>query len=205
MPDLQTPTNALLDKYITKFKNDENAYSSDQALRNLFATYPDNKKLEDILLKASVINTLYSTNILGIYKMAKHIQSCNIDEGIKKGDPNIVNEIATGHEIRNKKSGKEIYFYSFATKYCNWHNPSSYGIYDSFVEKVLMAYKRQDKFSDFTQSDLKDFSKFKNVLADFAGFYGLTKHNLKDIDKFLWVFGKDRFPTTYSKKDSLKS
>jgi hypothetical protein len=158
---------------------------ADKAINNLFTAFLNNKKLEDILLKISVINDLYSTNILGTFKMAEHIQSLDIDHKLKQGNPELVNEIAKGHGIRTKKHNTELNFYSFSTKYCNWHNQESYAIYDSFVDKVLMAYKRKDNFSNFKQADLKVFRKFKKIIDDFAKFYGLTKHNLKEIDKFL--------------------
>jgi hypothetical protein len=200
MTNLQTPTNNLIDKYIERFNDDERYYPADQAIVKLFAAFPYNKKLEDILLKISVINDLYSTNILGTFIMARHIQKLNIDERLSIGDPDIVHEIATGHNIRTKKNNNEINFYSFATKYCNWHNRDSYAIYDSFVDKVLMGYKRKDNFSAFKKTDLKDFKAFKRIIHDFVDFYGLTKHNLKEIDKFLWIYGKDMFPSNYDKK-----
>ena len=62
-----------------------------------------------------------------------------------------------------------------------------------------MAYKLKDKFSDFKQIDLKDFKKFKQIIKDFSEFYKLTKHNLKEIDKFLWIYGKEKFPANYGK------
>ncbi len=194
---LQKPTNDLVDKYIDQFNNDERYYPADQAIIKLFGAFPNNKKLKDILLKISVINYLYSTNIFGTFIMAKHIKQLDIDEGLKKGDPDIVHQIATGHDIRTKKNNREINFYSFATKYCNWHNRDSYAIYDSFVVKVLMAYKRKDNFSTFNQADLKHFKQFKRIIQDFVNFYGLTQHDLKEIDKFLWIYGKEMFPTNY--------
>lgn len=199
MKRLQTPTNDLLDEYIAKFNNDERYYPADQAIIKLFEAFPENKRLEDILLKISVINDLYSTNIFGTFIMAKHIQRLDIDEDLEKGNPELVNRIATGHEIRANKTNKEINFYSFATKYCNWHNRDDYAIYDSFVEKVLLAYKRRDRFSDFKKADLKDFRRFKRVIMDFADFYNLTRHDLKEIDKFLWICGKEIFPPNYNK------
>ena len=119
---LEAPTNELLDKYIDQFNNDERYSLADQAIINLFASFPENKKIEDIILKTSVVNDLYSTNILGIFKMAKHIQQLQIDRDLKKGSPSVVSKIATGHGIKTKKNNKELNFYSFATKYCNWHN-----------------------------------------------------------------------------------
>ncbi len=194
---LHTPTNNLIESYIKKFNNDERYYPADQAITNLFNAFPNNIELEDILLKISVLNDLYSTNILGTFAMAKHIKKLQIDDALRKGDPYVVNRIAIGHNIRVSKTNKELNFYSFATKYCNWHNLENYAIYDSFVEKILLAYKRADKFTNFTKLDLKEFPIFKRVIQDFIGFYGLNGHNLKEIDKFLWMYGKEVFPAKY--------
>ena len=197
MIDIQTPTDELIEKYIEIFNNDDRYFPADQAIIKLFIAFPENKILEDILLKISVINDLYSTNIFGTFKMAKHIQKLKIDNGLKIGDPLIVNKISLGHGIRTKRNNKEINFYSFATKYCNWHNRDSYAIYDSFVEKVLLAYNHKDSFSRFYKSDLKDFRQFKRIINDFLTFYGLSNQNLKEIDKFLWIYGKEKFPSNY--------
>ncbi len=197
MIKIEKPTNQLVDKYIDKFNKDKRYKPADSAIVNLFVAFPDNKKLEDILLKISVINDLYSTNIFGTFKMAEHILRLDIDEQLKQGDPNLVNNIASGHGIRTTKYNTERNFYSFATKYCNWHNQENYALYDSFVEKVLLAYKRKDNFSDFRQTDLKEFIKFKKIIHDFINYYGLTKYNLKEIDKFLWFYGKKKFKALY--------
>lgn len=194
---MKTPTNALIDEYIEKFNSDDRYYPADQAITKLFKTFPTNTDFEDILLKISVLNDLYSTNIYGTYAMAKHIQSLKIDSALKTGDPLVVNKIALGHGIRSSKTNRELNFYSFATKYCNWHNLEHYAIYDRFVEKVLMTYKKQDDFSDFTRTDLKVFPTFKRVIQDFITFYNLNRHNLKEIDKFLWIYGKEMFPANY--------
>ena len=134
---LETPTNDLLDRYINKFNSDKRYKPADIAISKLFKTFPKNDTLEDVLLKLSVINDLYSTNILGTFKMAEHILKQDIDDDLKDGKPEVVNQIARGHGIRTKKNKTELNFYSFATKYCNWHNQESYAIYDSFVEKIL--------------------------------------------------------------------
>ncbi len=134
--------------------------------------------------------------------MAKHIQKLGIDDALISGDPHIVNKIAVGHGIHSSKTKKELNFYSFATKYCNWHNLEQYAIYDSFVEKILLAYKKQDNFTEFTKDGLRDFMTFKRVIQDFMCFYDLSSHNLKEIDKFLWIYGKEMFPSKYSKDNN---
>jgi hypothetical protein len=92
MSMLQTPANKLVDEYIDKFNNEERYYLADQAIISLFTKFPENKNLEDILLKISVINDLYSTNIFRIFKMARHIQQLDIDTELQQGNPDIVNE-----------------------------------------------------------------------------------------------------------------
>ena len=70
-------------------------------------------------------------------------------------------------------------------------------IYDSYVEKILMYFNKQDKFYDFKKEDLKDYSKFKNILIEFKKFYKIDEYNLKDIDRYLWQLGKEYFPNKY--------
>ena len=171
---------------------------TDQAIINLFEAFPENIKLEDIILKISVLNDLYSTNIFGTFIMAEHIQYLNIDIQLKRGDPTLVNRIASGHGIVSSRTNRELNFYSFATKYCNWHKRNQYAIYDSYVEKILMAYKRRDNFSQFKKSELKVFPEFKRVVLEFIDYYSLTAYDLKEIDKFLWMYGKEKFPIKYS-------
>ena len=196
---LDTPTNEFVYNYIQKFSYEKNANLSDSAITKLIEKFPFNNNLEEILLKVVSINVLYSTSILDNIKMAERILALDVDSKIQKGDTSIVHEIATGHKIISKKTDKELNFYSFATKYCNWHNKNEYAIYDSFVDKVLMAYKKRDPFSDFNQTDLKSFPKFKKVLLDFIS-YNKLDYGLKDIDKFLWLYGKEIFPPTYLNK-----
>lgn len=197
MNELQMLTSSLISRYVNLFDQNQKSFLADQAIINLFKSFSGNCRLEDVLLKISVINDLYSTNILGTYKMAKHIQKLQIDNAIKAGDPTIVNKIALGHGICSKKKNTEINFYSFATKYCAWHNPDCYAIFDRFVEKVLIKYRDQDKFSVFKNCDLRDYNCFMRIISDLKTHYKINDVTLKDIDKFLWIYGKEKFPAIY--------
>ena len=198
MAKLRIPSNDLVREYIEKFNNDKRYYLADQAIIKLFQKFPENKILEDILLKISVINDMYSTNIFGTFIIAEHILGLGIDKDLVRGDPALVHKIATGHGILAKNSERN--FYSFATKYCNWHNKEAYPIYDSFVAKILIAYRDEFEFSHFDDIDLKDYVRFKEIINDLRKAYHLTEFNLKEIDKFLWIYGKTMFPNNYSKK-----
>lgn len=189
---LQKPTNKLVDEYIRQFDSQSsNSELADRTLDRLFKQFPENKNIEEILLKVVAINALYSTNIFNIYAVAKHIHQAAIDEGLVRGDPAIVGKIAIGHGIKSLNN-KDRNFYSFATKYCSWHNPDDYPIFDSYIEKLLKAYRQID--FQFQGNDLKNYEKFKNILSSFQSCFNLKHYNFKQIDKFLWMYGKELFP-----------
>ncbi len=190
----QKPTPEFIEYYLNKFDSDEKNISIENALKTLLNRFPENKNIDEIKLKIDSINSLYSINIYDTLNVAKHIQSLNLDDALIKGDISIVSKIATGHGIASLKSevGKEINFYSFATKYCSWHNPEEFPIFDSYVEKLLIAY-REFGFYDFKNVELKQYERFKTILMGFREYYGLSDFSLKEIDKFLWLYAKDLF------------
>ena len=199
-----TPTNELVKIYVDNFNLNNRINLSEKSIICLIDKFPDNKKIEEILLKVIAINTLYSTGILDTIKMAEWILACDIDSDIKNGKEDLVNKIAVGHGIKssnpkNKLDPSDLNFYSFSTKYCSWHNHDYYPIYDSFVKKLLVAYQKRDKFSNFKTLDLKSYSVFKKVIQDFISFYKLN-FKLKEIDEFLWAYGKEVFPPSWTKK-----
>lgn len=186
------PSIELVDYYLKKWDKLEDYSSQEEAVNRVFRDYNSNKELENILIKCSILNDFYSTNIFKIYPVAKHIQSLNIDTRLKDGDPTLVDEIA-----KITIGGKTKNFYSFASKFCSHHNQLDFPIYDSYVHKVLKYYRKVDRFYDFEENDLKVYPKFKNILIEFRNFYKLDKYNLKELDKYLWQFGKEYFPNNY--------
>ena len=87
--------------------------------------------------------------------------------------------------------GKRRCNYSFATKYCSWHRPGFYPIYDSRVDYVLRVYARQKSFSKFTQETLWNYPEFHRVVCDFRHSFGLESYSFKETDKFLYQLGND--------------
>lgn len=186
-----TPSIDEVEKYLAQWQRLENYKAQDEALKKLFSQFiPQNMLLNDILLKVSTLNDFYSTNIFSVYSVAKHIHSLkNVDERLLNSDTDLVDQIARV-EIRGSKK----YFYSFATKYCSHHNPESFPIYDYYVERMLMHFKRCDKFANFKKEDLKTYSQFKEILLNFRTYYKLEKYSLRELDRYLWLAGKDYFP-----------
>lgn len=184
------PTNKLVDKYVEKSKKEKQFYMTDGAISNLMQKFPENKIFEDILLKVTVINSLYSTNIFGIMKVAEHILELNLDSSLFKGEPDVVHQIAQGHGISKPKGNGDRNFYSFASKYCSWHNPDKYPIYDSYVSSILNEYRKGYQDFQFEPEELKNYTKFKQIVENFKSHFSL-RHPVKEIDKFLWLYGQE--------------
>ena len=195
MINVSTPSKKEVEKYLNKWKHRENTILHENALDKLFLeTYPKNNDINEVLIKSSSLNYFYYTNIFSIIPVAKHIIEIKTDERLEKNDTSLVNDMANINI-----SGVDKNFYSFATKYCSRHNPKEFPIYDSYVDKCLMYFKRKDNFAKFVKKDLKDYKKFKEILVSFKKFYDIDEYDLKDIDMYLWQLGKEKFPKNYSK------
>lgn len=161
-------------------------FNQEKALDKLFLKLcPYNFKMEDILIKCSALNDFYSTNIFDIHAVAQHILSLEIDIRLDEGDKSLVNDIA--HVVVN---GRDHFFYSFATKYCSHHQPLRYAIYDSYVEKVLLAMNKREHFANFKREELKDYETYMSVIRAFQQRFGLMNYNIKEMDQYLWQLGK---------------
>lgn len=188
------PTSSIIDKYLSKWDSLENYVLQESSLDKLFLeTYTTNNDMDDVLIKVCSLNAFYSTNIFSPFIAAKHIVDLNIDDRLRKNDLTLVNDIANIKVTRIKT----INFYSFASKYCSHHRPDIYPIYDSYVDKLLMFFKRTDNFSIFHKNDLKNYAEFNRIIHDFQNYYKLGKYSVKEIDKFLWQAGKHYFPKKY--------
>ncbi len=182
------------DKYIREWNKLESYRLHESALDKLFFELcPENKNIEDILIKVAALNDFYSTNIFSVYPVAKKILSLNIDERLMVGDLSLVNDIS----VVQMPNGTEKNFYSFATKYCSHHRPKQYAIYDSFVDKILRYFRWKDGFARFVDGDLKNYPRFNAILNQFRQYYGLLDYDLKMTDRYLWQLGKAAFPREY--------
>jgi len=186
---LPAPCIDQVEYYLAQWGALEDYHLQEDALDRLFFTLcPYNNDLSDILLKVSVLNDFYSTNIFKVFPVAKHILALHIDDRLQQGDVTLVDNIK--EVVIN---GKTLNFYSFATKYCSHHRPLDYPIYDSYVDEVLRYYRKADQFVPFQNGDLKEYASFKAILEAFRAFYHLDKYNLKELDKYLWQLGKKYF------------
>ncbi|NJN84464.1 MAG: hypothetical protein HC802_20745 [Caldilineaceae bacterium] len=133
-----------------------------------------------------MLNALYKTNIYAIRAVAQHIRALQVDESLAAQDLAIVEKIA-----RVEFNGKRRRNYSFATKYCAWHRPELYPIYDRNVDYLLWGYHCQEQFADFDRRDMwSDYAAFVRIYDAFRSHFSLEAYSYRQIDKFLWRYGR---------------
>ncbi len=177
-------------------------YGSDfKLIKTILKNSPDNVELSCIELKILVIDVLNSTNltmhknIITRSDIAKIIQNItDFDKRIFKGDPSLVSAFA--NEIKRKG----VNLFSFATKYCafhNWyaHEKDDYSIYDSMIHKIL---PRCSCTSPITKTEIEkwkancDYEKFNNYIGELLDQNNIHMEKRRyKFDHFLWYIGKE--------------
>jgi hypothetical protein len=169
---------------------------SDPALNLLFSQYPQNANFDHVLLKVVALNALYSTMIRvnskitpTVYDVTRHIIHLNIDMKLDEGSDLLVDQIANTDELAKRLNKEKQYNYSFATKYCSFHKPEFYPIYDSRVNEYLWHLRKLGGLSRFERNSLWVYPKFKKIVKEFQLRYGLQDLSFKQIDAFLYLEG----------------
>ena len=186
---------ALAKEYLEIWNSEK--YSKDtqkeDTIQALVKEYPDNSDFEGVRKKVRMLNSYYSTRMSDASTESAAERIYNIkdfDKRVKKGDIQLVLEIATPSE-KNENKG-----FVFATKYCVLHQPEKYVIYDSFVndvlklcrnEKLISGYKgyvSNDFFEDITR-----YGDYMNAIKELKEKCGLD--SFRDLDMFLWLYKKE--------------
>ncbi|MGD0464356.1 MAG: hypothetical protein ABSB74_17880 [Tepidisphaeraceae bacterium] len=177
------PTPDSVRSRLVQFDNDPRYYGADQAIQLVIDQWPDNNNALHILIKTVLINRLYSTQIFAVYEAAQHIFTLQIDERLRKGEISLVTDVAQMKNIgahgRNNLS--------FAAKYCAWHQPDLFQIWDNLVVGLLWQYRKAHNFAEFKRNDLYCYPRFMKINESFKSFFGLQQFSRKEIDKFLYI------------------
>lgn len=208
--DIVLPTPDFIDKKIKEFDNNEQL--NEKALELLFNTFKSNTDEKEILLKVVTLNNRYSAGLTDnflskekcdIYEkenkdkptnvivMTKHIAEIESQQNYfsKEDDPIlIVNELRRIEGYQNS--------YSFATKYVAWtFRDKNIPIVDGYVKKLLYSINKKSKEACFheklTWNDLEDYPTYCEVYKSFVEHFKLDKYSYKQIDKYLWLYGKE--------------
>ncbi len=191
-----TPTAQRVQDACKQFDRDNRL--GEETLNGLFNQYRSNSDLHHVFLKVVALNFLYSTRIdrysekrPDVEDVARHIHDNfkEIDSALDARPPKLeivdrINSVTVSEKQRRS-------CFSFATKYCSWHRPKSYAIWDSNVKVYLRCLQKQTGFrADFKLDGDWKYPTFHGVMADLVNCYGLGEFTLKDIDKFLWLEGE---------------
>ena len=174
---------------------------TDRCLDNLFTkTYPLNKNSQEVLVKIYVLNSAYFAYIPSpcFPRLTRQIIGIeNIDEKLRQGAMDVVSDMAKTIEYQNGRGVRHRHTpYSFATKYCSFHNPDKYPIFDSNVERALRCYKRE--YPEFAKSvdgiwntnqDLRNYKAFNKIIDSFIKCFALD-YTYRKIDKYLYQIGR---------------
>ncbi|MDP9173860.1 MAG: hypothetical protein M3O30_08345 [Planctomycetota bacterium] len=186
MMNLTRPSIELAKRRLKEFDADPNLSGGDAAVRLVFDHWPKNTNFNEVLAKVVILDRLYSTNVFYIYKVASHILQKNIDDRLSCGDLSTVADLA-----KTEFTGKPLNLLSFASKYCAWHQPNQFQIFDNLVESLLWEYQKAYAFGKFERTELRIYLRYIEILKDFCGFFGLDELCRKDVDKFLWMEGRE--------------
>ncbi len=159
--------------------------------------FPENTDPDIVALKIGLIDITNSTNLSRYKSKINMNELChiistipNIDARIADGDPEVVNEIA--------RSNGKINLFSFATKYCCYHNHNVYGrddysILDTVLKKYLPKY-----FDDVTQSKIDGWRKeykykeYNDYITRKLDELGITVEDRKrKFDYFVWYNNRE--------------
>ena len=143
-------------------------------------------------MKIGLIDITNSTNISRYKNMisAVELAECiirikDIDERIEAGDPEVVNDIA--------RSNGKINLFSFASKYCCYHNKNvyekdDYSIFDTVLKDSLPRY-----YDDLTTGENKKWQnkfnnkEYNNYITKKLDELGITlEYRKRKFDHFIW-------------------
>jgi len=189
---LPEPNAKHVRRRLEALKSDAYFYGFDGTVALVFQQWPDNADFAQVHAKVTILNALYSAGVRTIDTdpVASHILELDTDRRLEAGDLTLVRDMAR----TPIGDGKIRVYYSFATKYCSWHRPDAYQIYDSYVDWLLWEYRKQFAFQQFQRQQLGVYPDFVRIVDGFRGTFGLEEFSRKDIDKFLWAEGKRRRP-----------
>lgn len=167
-------------------------------IHNVLKRFPQNIDRELVAMKVSLIDLTNSTNLgrhiskISLSELVELILSIqDFDERIAQGDPELVSQIA-------RCNGK-VNFFSFASKYCTYHNVDAYerddySIFDSIVKDALPYY-----IPRLTKTTINDWRETYNYAA-FNDCIGklLDQNNIhipfrrRKFDHFLWYANRKK-------------
>lgn len=176
-------------------QNSFNYGKENKIINDVFNQFKKNVDINVIAMKIAVIDITNSTQLsmykstMSLYDLAKIILEIkDFDKRVAEGDPELVNEIAK----ESKRIGK-VNLFSFATKYCCYHNVEiydrdDYSIYDSILRDNLSLYIQGIKKSVIDKCrkefDYRIYNDLIGALLDANNINIVFKR--RKLDHYIW-------------------
>ena len=160
-------------------------------IEDVLKKYPNNKTIEDVACKIAVIDFTNSTNLrlyknkINLYTLAEIITKVDFDARVARGDASLVSDIISKCPVK---------LYSFASKYCCYHNTflynrDDYSIYDSVVKKHLSEYATEKLPASKWRRNF-NYETFNQYIGDLLDEYGITAarepQRRRLFDHYVW-------------------
>ncbi len=185
-------SNESLDKISLLVESTNNYGPENKLISRCLHKFPYNNDPDVVAMKIGLIDITNSTHLSQHKSLISMDELCHIiasipeiDNRIKVGDPEVVNEIA--------RSNGNINLFSFATKYCCYHNRNLYGnddysILDTVLKEYLPIY-----FNDITKNQIQkwqsgfEYKKYNDYITKKLDELRITTTNRKrKFDHFIW-------------------
>lgn len=191
-----TITNESIEEIEALVQGTDNYGAENDLITRCLQKFPSNTDPDVVAMKVGLIDITNSTHLsqhkskISMVELANIIASVpNIDERIKAGDPDVVNLIA--------RSNGKINLFSFASKYCCYHNRNLYGRDDySILDTVLKEYLPR-YFDDITKRQIQkwqdsyNYKEYNDYITRKLDTLGITIENRKrKFDHFVWYLNR---------------
>lgn len=197
---------SLLREWDSKVFEDQKYGNEQKLISEYLNRYQYNTDPVVVAGKISIIDLTNSTQ-LSNYKSRISLSDLtgiilgirDFDERVQKGDASLVSDISkVAAHFTDNEEGKGVNLFSFASKYCHYHNYCIYGrddysIYDSVVSKYLHEYSLEsnpikkltpDKWR--RDCDYERFNSYINEILDANGINSSVEGRKRCFDHYLW-------------------
>lgn len=177
-------------------ESSDNYGKEGRIIHDVLNAFPQNTDLNTIAMKIAVIDVTNSTHLsqykskISLYDLAKIVLDIpDIDTRLENGDPELVNIIA-----RNNGS---VNMFSFALKYCTYHNVEIYGrddysIFDGIVKNTLPHYMEGLTVNQINNWRVNfNYRAFNDCIGKLLDDYNIKiPFRRRKFDHFLWYANK---------------
>ena len=218
---VKLPTNERIGELIEKFDRDQRR--NEAVVKAAFSSL-GNELVEDIMVKVIVLNSRYSTRLSDNEPAKQTVEKALSDNRcFMPGVLKVAQKIAEFERHGRFDSCKDISDvakliidfqsfpkpysqpYSFITKYCSFRLPDiDIPIVDNYVRALLIVMNDKDGYYGeiITNSLLADYNEFLKVINVFSEEFA-KGYSFKEIDKYLWQYGKDLFDDGFDIRNIL--